>query len=496
MRARQPRQGQQRSGCKFDFAVGSFLRLNTHMRWRTYALVSLALNALLLAGWVTLRHSAPAGSPTLTASSDSAGTGAVNTNVIVRRQFFSWQEVESSDYPTYISNLRNIGCPEQTIRDIIIADVNALYARRRALELVTPEQQWWRTEPDTNLLQVAIEKARALDEERRGLLTRLLGPSWESGDLVSLPRPSHQGVLLDGPVLGALSSDTKQSIQEINDRSEARLQSYLDGVRQQGKSPDPIELAKLRQQTRDELAHVLAPPQLEEFLLRYSQYANNLRSEFGQLRFFNASQDEFRAVFRATDPIDQQLQLLADSTDPNSAQARQSLEAQKANAIKLALGPDRYEEYQMLHDPVYRQAVLTAEQAGTPEAAQTIYQVNLAAAATQSAINGNTNLSADQKAIELKQLEVDQLKANSLALGRQLPPDPPPPPQIPPRRSYTLREGDSPAVVGMIYGIPETAIRAANPNVDFSRLRPGDSIFIPRSGMNPAGSPLVPSNGP
>jgi hypothetical protein len=274
------------------------------------------------------------------------------------------------------------------------------------------------------------------------------------------------------------------------------MQAYLDTVRQQGKTPDPVELARLRQQTRDELAHVLAPAQLEEFLLRYSQYANNLRSEFGQLQFFNPTPDEFRAVFRATDAIDQQLQLLADSTDPNSVQARQALEAQKDNAIKVALGPDRYEDYQMLQDPLYRQAVATADRAGTPEAAQTIYQINLAAASTQSAINSNINLTADQRAIEIKQLELDQLKANSLAMGRQLPPEPPPPPQAPPRRTYTLREGDSPAVVGMIYGLPESAIRAANPNLDFSRLRPGDSIFIPRTGLMPTTAPLVPGGSP
>jgi len=40
----------------------------------------------------------------------------------VRRQFFSWQQLESPDYQTYVANLRDIGCPEQTIRDIIIAD--------------------------------------------------------------------------------------------------------------------------------------------------------------------------------------------------------------------------------------------------------------------------------------------------------------------------------------------------------------------------------------
>ena len=463
------------------------------MRWRPFALLSLGANLLLIAVWLMLPRHPFAGSLAGPSAFADTSAGLSRSNVILRRQFFSWQEVESPDYPTYIANLRNIGCPEQTIRDIIIADVNGLYARKRALELITPEQQWWRSEPDTNVLQVALEKARALDDERRNLLTRLLGPTWESGDLVNLPRPSHPGVVLDGPVLGALSADTKQAIQQINVRSEARMQSYLDSMRQQGKTPDPVELEKLRQQTRDDLARVLSPGQLEEFLLRYSQYSNNLRTELGQLRYFNATPDEFRAIFRATDSIDQQIQLLADSTDPNSVQTRQALEAQRDNAIKIALGADRYTEYQMLHDPLYRQAVQTAQQAGTPDAAQTIYQINLAAASTQGAINDNTNLTADQKAIELKQLELDQLKANSVAMGRALLPEPPPPPA--PRPTYTLRQGDSPAVVGMIYGIPESAIRAANPGIDFSRLGPGDSIFIPRTALPPTGAPLIPANG-
>jgi LysM repeat protein len=213
------------------------------------------------------------------------------------------------------------------------------------------------------------------------------------------------------------------------------------------------------------------------------------------LRYFNPSAEEFRAIFRAADSFDEQLESLADATDPNSVQSRQALQAQRENAIKVALGPDRYAEYQMLHDPLYRQAVATAQQAGTPEAAQTIYQINLAAVSTQGDINANANLTSDQKAIELKQLELDQLKANSLAMGRALPPEPPPVPQAPPRRTYTIREGDSAAVVGMIYGLPESAIRAANPNVDFTHLQPGDAIAIPRSGLLPTSSSLLPPAG-
>jgi len=42
---------------------------------------------------------------------------------------------------SFIANLREIGCPEQTIRDIIIiADVNQLYAEKGLLEIVSPDE--------------------------------------------------------------------------------------------------------------------------------------------------------------------------------------------------------------------------------------------------------------------------------------------------------------------------------------------------------------------
>src|SRR5690606_22661889 len=73
---------------------------------------------------------------------EEANSKPPKTHVVVRRQGFSWSEVESPDFGTYIRNLRNIGCPERTIRDIIIAEVNELYSERLTRELNLPEQKW------------------------------------------------------------------------------------------------------------------------------------------------------------------------------------------------------------------------------------------------------------------------------------------------------------------------------------------------------------------
>lgn len=459
------------------------------MRWRALAFGSLGVNLLLAGGWLIARNHWAGSSAAVSPEGVQAAQAAGRTNIIVRRQFFSWREVESSDYPTYIANLRDIGCPEQTVRDIIIADVNGMYARKRATELVTPEQQWWRSEPDPAVLRVAVEKSRALEDERRGLLTRLLGTNWESGDIVSLPRPSRPGILLDGQVLGNLPVDTKQAIEEISMRSQDKLQAYLNEQRQLGKSPDLAEIAKLRQQTRQDLQRILTPSQLEEYLLRYSQNANDLRNELGQLRFFNANPDEFRAVFRATDSLDQQIELLGDASDPNTIAQRKALEDQRENAIKIALGAKRYAEYQQLQDPIYRDAYAQAQEAGTPDAAPTIYAINLAALAEQDQVRTNANLTDEQKTIELKRIELEQLKANTLATGQELPPEPTVPAQPPPRRTHLVRPGDSLGVIGLVYGLPPGAIRDANPGLDFNRLKPGDSINIPPSAALPSAVP-------
>src|SRR5262245_2543162 len=135
------------------------LRISNLMRWRGAALVSLAANLLLALGWfISTRHASEL------RSNQSAGNPALGqpakTNFVVRRQVFSWRQIESLDYPSYIMNLRDIGCPEQTIRDIIIADVNALYSLKRATNLVTSEQQWWKSEPDPDVVAEAAQRSR------------------------------------------------------------------------------------------------------------------------------------------------------------------------------------------------------------------------------------------------------------------------------------------------------------------------------------------------
>ena len=384
------------------------------MRGRVLLWVSLGLNIALAVMLVRFSPEVTDRNATLAVAPQPIDAPkSYKTNVVVRRQNFTWDEIESADFPSYIAKLRAIGCPEATIRDIIVADVNQLFARRRATEVITAEQKWWRSEPDPEVTQMASEKLQALEAERRTLLSTLLGPDWESSYYPYPARPDSSP--LDGPILGMLPPQTKHAVRDIESREAERRQAYLDSLQKEGKQPDPAELARMRQQTRAELAQALNPEQLEEYLLRYSSQASALRSELHGLA---NTPDEFRALFRLTDPIDQQLLLLSNTNDPAIAARRQELEKQRDQGMQQMLGTDDYKQYKLLQDSLYREVNAAAQQAGTPaDKILPLYEISRATEQERQRIRNDANLSDEQKEQALEIVQAAQRNSWRKLLG-------------------------------------------------------------------------------
>lgn len=380
------------------------------MRWRLLFFVLATLNVILVAVWMLVPGNLATTDrlpevPDIDSQSNRIRT---KTNVVVRRQYFSWQEVESDNYVTYIKNLREIGCPDSTIRDIIVADVNALYGHRRATEVVSADHQWWRSEPDIDAVQQAAEKLKSLEIERRQLLTRLLGPGWENPN-IPVPPAVRTGISLTGPVLGDLSAKAKQTVYEIAALTQQKIDAYQETQKLEGKEIDPRELARLRQESRIELGKVMTPPQMEEFLLRYSATAFQIRDE---LRGLDMTPDQFRNLFRARDPIDQQVEISYSGDDPALLKRKQELETARDAAMQEELGKERYAQYKLNQDPLYRQSQATAEQVGAPPAlVLPIYQINQLTQAELQRIRSDKTLTDDEKLDALGAAQAERAKS-------------------------------------------------------------------------------------
>jgi LysM repeat protein len=462
------------------------------VRVRIVLLVSLVLNVALAVALATWALSASRTKPRVLgpvrAASVKSNLLIVKTNVLIRPRAFTWQEVEAPDYAVYVENLRSLGMPEKTIHDIIVADVDQLFGRRQRDEALKQDVEWWRSTPSPELQSNTLARAQALEAERASLLTRLLGPDWDKGRAERETPP----LALTGPVLGALPEETKQSVQSIAAQSQRRIREYLAQAETAGRQPNEADLTKMREETRQQLAAVLNPLQLEEFLLRYSDNANRLRAEFTGL---NTTPEEFRALFRAVDSIDREIQTRYSGDDPTSKRLRQNLEQQRLAAIRNALGPERFEAYQTVHDPSYREALSVAQQAGGgEEAALALYEINRATADEITRIRNEPSLTDAQKQQQLQETLVEQQRARALVLGEPAPAEPAAPvtPPQPQYRPHAMEPFETLGQISLRYGVRISALREANPGVDINRVRPGTVINIPPPNLPPLPYPPQP----
>lgn len=117
--------------------------------------LSPCLNIVLLAAvaWLALRDHHPATqepttSQLLKPKSSQAGElpKEVKDNIEGNPEPFRWAQLESTNYLQYIANLRAIGCPEQTIHDLITAELRNYYAAQTGGSIGTGtstcEQPW------------------------------------------------------------------------------------------------------------------------------------------------------------------------------------------------------------------------------------------------------------------------------------------------------------------------------------------------------------------
>jgi hypothetical protein len=339
----------------------------------------------------------------------------IRTNLVIQPRLLNWAELESTNYSIYISNLRAIGCPEDTVRDIIVADVNQLFTARRDTEVLLPSQQWWRSAPDAELAAAAEAKLTELDIERRGMLDQLLGPGWDSDTRYFQPPQSLP--MFDGPVLSALSQETKTSVRSIEAKARAALQQLKRAAAAEGREVPASEIAALHQRTHEQLAQLLGPAELEEYTLRYSPQAERLRT---QLHNFDATPEEFRALFQATEASDRELAQLAGKTDVTSIERRAELEKQREAAVREALGSDRYAYHQLAQQPGFIEARTTALKLGVgADTVLPLYQLNLAASEETRRVFSDTTLTSEQRTEELAMLEAQRLEMLRQLLGEE-----------------------------------------------------------------------------
>ena len=375
--------------------------------------VSAVLNVVLLAAWLAALRPAPASERSVARRAVVTNIlRPIRTNVLFQPRLLSWKDIESDDYPTYVRNLRGIGCPPETVRDVIVADVNALFAHRRTAEVPHAAHQWWRLKPDPELASQIAAKSLELERERRGLLATLLGAGWEAGGPPG--EDEAPGGDLGGPVLGDLSEEARRQVRAIERLGRDRAEAWLEAG-EEGRTLTAAEAAQLERETRTRLAAVLNPEQLEEYLLRHSSTAQRLRT---QLQAMDVTPEEFRSLFKAMDAIEAEKAALAEASDPISRKRLAELELKEQTALEKGVGTARYVRLRLGQDAVFRETWTAAERAGVAaEHVIPLYQVNQAAIEERRRLLADDSLLPDEQTRRLAELYEQRLVALRALVG-------------------------------------------------------------------------------
>jgi hypothetical protein len=326
------------------------------MKVSTYILAgSLAANLVVVALFVAgvREKSAPAAQREPPAPSMAAADPAAVAAGL-------WDEIRSDDARQQAENLRADGFPPALVRAIVSAQIRARFAqRRKVLEAAHADRPFWKNPTPDPATQAAF---RALAREEQQAIRDVLGPDPDTGPAAILRRQ-----------LPGFSDETIGQLAAIRERYDQQRAELFAASPRALLSDDQAKIEALEQAQRREIAAVLTPQQLEDYELRTSNTANQLRFS---LRAFDASEQEFRALYKLQSAFDEQFGQYRPGQGAQERQARRIAQTKLTEDIKATLGPERFADYQRGTDGQYRQTTqLVARLNLPPETANRLYAI-------------------------------------------------------------------------------------------------------------------------
>ena len=335
---------------------------------------------------------------------------------------FQWSQVASPDLKLYRDNLRGIGCPELTVREIIRAVINEDFRMRRRNILDAFQDHYWgmvlRGELVKRQLLPQTDWGQALTSlaaERDQLISDVLGPDALTTEAARQAQQAdwEQKFAWLSPAKRARMIELQEQYQQQLADWAASLGSRPDGA------PTPEDEAarqKLQQDFEAAEQQVLTPQEQAELQLRESDVANWA----ADLPGFNPTEDEWRSLTQLRSQFEASQSALADPnlTDAQRAAQQSDLQSNFLNSVQATLGPDRFAQYQLANNDQYQALHNVTQRYGLPDsvAAQGL-NVQQTAQAAADQVRANPSLSPQDQQAALNAIQSETEKTLGQILG-------------------------------------------------------------------------------
>jgi len=383
--------------------------------------ISLCLN-LALAGaavWLLRKTARPmpgTGTATVarttTAPSASSLPTASNSPTLTTyvTNHFAWSKVEAEDFEQLALNLRAIGCPEKTVRDVAVARA------RRALEQVEkiaePQVPFWTAgSRRTQARQEAERQARLSREKIIARLERVVGQDVFMKDTKATDEFEEQAIMrfMIGPMPDETFFKVAAKLARFSQRRE-ELESRTQGV---WLDEGQAELAELRAAYHRDLGALLSPAQLEEMTARMAMIPQMDRVKFEATDLTTAEVRQLGLICaRFSDPLSGKDSILGG----NSLTDEQETELKAAQ--RQFLGAARFAQLERAADGDFKSLFELGRENNLPrEAAVKVFDLRQLTAQEVEQLRQDKSLSDAARKQRLDQMQAEVQQAVLQVLG-------------------------------------------------------------------------------
>lgn len=330
---------------------------------------------------------------------------------------FHWSTLESADFTTYAANLRAVGCPERTLRDILLPDIEKAYSDRKDELAADTEDTFWETADSRDARErVRKAKQRALELEKRALIQQLLGAEMSYEALKDLRSDSFSAGIIE-ILLGftdVAKSDQMLTLHVLRGEDGEAFKEATEGILLDEDFPT---LHALRDRFEGDLARALAPSEMEELRLRLTTV--NEMDHLNRRDGVNVSGGEMREISRLrAETKDMFAEVLDLDDELYTEELRAKGDAAFAELLRHFLGPERHADAERAKDGLFRDLLQSTEKQGVSKAALLqAYESRRAAEKQALEIREDEQLTGDQRELLLVALRVQTLQTLGRSLG-------------------------------------------------------------------------------
>lgn len=327
-------------------------------------------------------------------------------------QYFSAADLKGS-----IQRLRAVGCPEETIQDLIVAEVGRLYAdKSRTIWSTGSHEKYWQAR-DNDESMFGSERSKqyaALEKERVALLTDLLGFDPQK-------RQREESGYLDyrERQVSFLPAEKREAVVRLLEEFSVKENEHYRRNRGLYDAQERAERKELQAEKERGIAALLTPDEFRQWERRSSQVASQLQSEISTM---SLTQTQYETLFDLRKKLGDNLYVFGDqANDPQARERSEQAKKEFLADLRSSLGEDVAKEWELSRTPGYSDLFRMAKAENLPaDTARKVFGFKELAEAKAREFRANRDLPREQQQQLLAALRTETESAMKATLGDQL----------------------------------------------------------------------------